>query len=34
MLEIEMQDLYNSGFDLDLTGFDMDELLAMDITLT
>ena len=33
MLEIEMQDLYNSGFDLDLTGFDMDELLAMDIDL-
>lgn len=33
MLEIEMQDLYNSGFDLDLTGFDTDELLAMDINL-
>ena len=33
MLELEMQDLYSSGFDIELTGFSMDELLDMDINL-
>ena len=33
MLELEMQDLYSNGFDIELTGFSMDELLDMDINL-
>jgi site-specific DNA-methyltransferase (adenine-specific) len=33
MLAIEIQELHDLGYDLDLTGFSMDELLEMDINL-